>query len=534
MGDVRIATVTAVVALALLAVGAMGVVGGVGTGAAAASVGGVQTTTNGTATGSVAGTVTDESGAAVANATVTVGTASTTTNATGGYALSVPTGTDQLTVSVAGQRVANRSVNVTENETTVVDVTVAVTATVEGTVTDAGGDPISSVSVDLRQPGGFEDTAGFPDEYVARTQPGADGGYALAVEPGEYDLGAGSLSYELTVTSVSLAPGETVTRNLTLERADGGITGTVTDEQGTPVENATVATLDGTASVTTGADGTFDQTLPEGTYSVLIDADGYRPENRTVDVLAGRTTAFDVALTSRNGSQSPLGVEIVGTSGPVAPGETLTVDANLTNGGNESISRTVTLTVDGSTADDTFVSVPGGGDRAVTLLWTANSDASGSYTAIVQAGEATASTVLTVDPSLNGTDDGSTGTDDGSTGTDDGDSGDGGLSFGPDDDSDSGSLEGIGGDGGSFDGFDTNGSDSPAFEFENETGGSDFGFETGTDEPVFEFGIESTTAGFDFGGETDEPLFEFGTGEERTDFGFGGDADAPTFDFSTD
>ena len=538
MGEIRIAVVVAVVTLGLAAVGTVGAVDGsvaIGVDAADASLGAVQTnitdgtnttnttdTTDANATGTVAGTVTDGGGSAVADATVTVGSATTATDATGGYAVTVPTGVYTLTVSVAGEQVATQSVNVTANETTVADVSVAVTTTISGTVTDSDGQPVSSVIVDLRQPGGFEDTAGFPDEYVARTQPAANGSYQLSVGPGDYDIGAGSVEYGLEVANVSLSPGETLTRNFTLDRADGGITGTVTGESGAPVQNATVTTLNDTASATSNADGGFTLTLAEGTYSVVVDADGYQPTTSDVSVQAGQTTAIDFSLTTRDAT-SPLDVAISGTSSPVAPGDTLAVDAALTNRRDVTVSQTVSLVVDGTTVDDTFVSVAAGASRSVTLVWTSSSDASGSYTAVVRSGDAAASTAIAVDPSLNdsngsGTDGGDTGDGTGENETGDSDplfgtgddSTDSGPMFGTDNTSSGDLFGGIGNDTSQpFGGFNTSSPGGTTFEFGTETGGTDFEFKTGSDAPAFEFGTETGGTDFEFGTDSDTPTFDF-------------------------
>ncbi len=546
-------TVVAVVALGIVAVGAAGTAGAVGgptVDGDRAAIGGVQTNETNTTGGTVAGTVTDGDGSPVANATVTVGETATTTNATGGYAVELAEGSYALAVSVDGEQVATRSVNVTAGETTVVDVSVTVTATVRGTVTDVDGEPISSVSVDLREPGGFEDTAGFPDEYVARTQPAADGSYELAVEAGEYVLGAGSVEYALSVTNVSLSPGETLTRNLTLERADGGITGTVTDQAGTPIANATVGTLNGTASTTTGADGTFDLTLAAGEYTVVADADGYRETTHPVIVQSGVTVAFDPTLTAVNESQSPLTIAIDGTSGPVAPGDTLAVDASVTNVDSESVGRTVTLDVAGEAVDDTYLSVPGGETQSVTLLWTTSADDEGSYTATVRSEDATASTLVSVDPSLNGTDgdtgdenttDGSTGTDDGSDGTDTDDGTDPNFDTGEESalGFDTGGAEDVSPD---FDTGDGSGDSGLNFDTGDDSGDSGLNFDTGDDSGDsglnFDTGDDSGDSGLNFDtGEGSDGALNFDTGggsDTGLDFATGGDSGAMTFDFGTE
>ncbi|MFP8958316.1 S8 family serine peptidase [Natrialbaceae archaeon A-CW3] len=70
--------------------------------------------------------------------------------------------------------------------------------------------------------------------------------------------------------------------------ADSGVTGTVTDSDGSPIEDATV-TLDG-FPVETDADGEFQVRTVAGTYELTADAFGYTPDTVNVDVDDGFTT----------------------------------------------------------------------------------------------------------------------------------------------------------------------------------------------------------------------------------------------------
>jgi hypothetical protein len=74
----------------------------------------------------------------------------------------------------------------------------------------------------------------------------------------------------------------------------GTISGTVTDENGDPVEGATV--LAGGTEVTTASDGTYELEVETGTYDLRVSADGYQEASTQVQVEAEATTTQDVEL----------------------------------------------------------------------------------------------------------------------------------------------------------------------------------------------------------------------------------------------
>lgn len=97
----------------------------------------------------------------------------------------------------------------------------------------------------------------------------------------------------------------------------GTLTGTVTSD-GAPAAGATVD-VSGPVSrqSTTGADGTYRLALlPEGSYRTTVTKYGFRTATGTVEVKAGDTTRFDIALEA-----APTGTisgTVVGSQGPIA------------------------------------------------------------------------------------------------------------------------------------------------------------------------------------------------------------------------
>ncbi|HZB47669.1 MAG TPA: carboxypeptidase regulatory-like domain-containing protein, partial [Mycobacteriales bacterium] len=96
----------------------------------------------------------------------------------------------------------------------------------------------------------------------------------------------------------------------------GTLRGTVTSG-GNPLAGARV-TIDGPVDRTanTGADGTFQFTLPTGSYTVSVSAFGYEAATATVSVTEGETTTQDFALTAA--PSGTLSGTVTSAAGPVA------------------------------------------------------------------------------------------------------------------------------------------------------------------------------------------------------------------------
>ncbi len=62
------------------------------------------------------------------------------------------------------------------------------------------------------------------------------------------------------------------------------IKGKITDNDGQPIPFATVYIKELTKGSTANPDGNFDLKIPEGQYSIMISALGYKPENRRIEV----------------------------------------------------------------------------------------------------------------------------------------------------------------------------------------------------------------------------------------------------------
>jgi len=98
----------------------------------------------------------------------------------------------------------------------------------------------------------------------------------------------------------------------------GTLNGTVTNANGgAPISGAQVnVTGPVNRSSTTGASGTYQFTLPIGTYSITVSAFGFGNGAATVDVTEGQTTTQDFALTPA--PSGTLSGTVSSASGPVA------------------------------------------------------------------------------------------------------------------------------------------------------------------------------------------------------------------------
>jgi len=136
--------------------------------------------------------------------------------------------------------------------------------------------------------------------------------------------------------------------------ATGTIAGTVTDaDTGEALDNATVAGVNATTGFVdvafTDDSGSYDLTLPAGSYNVTVFRPEYQPALETdVQVFDDTTTTLDVGL-------DPLPPEylvgVTDVTDPVGAGEELRVTAQVVNAGGDAGEQDVELLVDGELED---------------------------------------------------------------------------------------------------------------------------------------------------------------------------------------
>jgi choice-of-anchor B domain-containing protein len=157
--------------------------------------------------------------------------------------------------------------------------------TIEGKITDAATtSPVANATVEIASMG------------ISVSSDGS-GDYRINVDPGTYDVTADAYGYETgTASGVAVTTGVTTVRNIALTRVPSGdLVGTVT-AGGSPIANADVVVNGTPLSQSTLGDGTYGFIVPEGAYSVSVDAFGFAPDVRATTIVADATTTEDFDL----------------------------------------------------------------------------------------------------------------------------------------------------------------------------------------------------------------------------------------------
>ena len=281
--------------------------------------------TNGTLQGTVAANAT---GAPVVGAGVvaTSGTGSlgATTNASGGYRLSLPVGSYGVLVTAPGFAPSGTDVTVTSGNVTVLDFLLFANATaayfpVSGLVVDAHGLPLAGAVV----------SAGTSTSAVTS----ANGSFSLAVPNGTYSLtivcsGYQSSSWNVTVSGSAVNEG--AIRLLSAAQAQGNphftLQGYVYDSAtGALVPSARVFVSNGSATqaVPVTSHGIWSVSLPNGSYTFLATASGYGSDQVQVRI-AGAPSGpvalqLDPSNVSTSSTASTPGTEVPPMIGALLP-----------------------------------------------------------------------------------------------------------------------------------------------------------------------------------------------------------------------
>jgi hypothetical protein len=209
------------------------------------------------------GTVTNSSsGAPIPGATVVAsGGPSTTTNASGAYALNLANGTYSLTASAPGFQSATATVSVTGSAGTQ-DLSLGpnVPLTLSGTVSASNtGSVLEGAYVEL--------------STGASVNTNFDGSYSFTVPSGAYTLTVTAKGYHSQVANVNVIDASVV-QNFSLGPYLYWLNGTVLSPQNLPVAGANVS-VSASEWQMTNASGNYAFLLPNGTYVVTIHAPAF-------------------------------------------------------------------------------------------------------------------------------------------------------------------------------------------------------------------------------------------------------------------
>ncbi len=262
----------------------------------------------------ITGQVRTSNGMGIANVTVSDGTRTATTDATGNYTLSgVPAGSYTLTPALSGYTFipATRSVTVSAN--------------VSGQDFTATGQQIPTYSVSGQVTHNGTALAGVTVSDGTRTATtDATGNYTLTSVPaGSYTLTPALIGYTFTPATRSVTVSANVSGQdftATAEQATTySVSGRITTSNGTGLAGVTVST--GTRGATTDTTGAYRITgLPAGNYRLTASLSGYSfsPSSRSVNVAASvsgqdfvatrmtASEAFDITVSLYN---NPVGAQ---------------------------------------------------------------------------------------------------------------------------------------------------------------------------------------------------------------------------------
>ena len=169
------------------------------------------------------------------------------------------------------------------------------TGSLHGTITDADSVPLYGVSISL-----------VGDEFTYSSRTVKDGTYEVTGVPaGTYDIvverdGYGSVTLPHSVISAGHSYEWSIALNPTGSSGTGGLSGTVTDTDGTPLYDASVS-LNGEKFGyynMTGKDGTYEVSgVAAGTYNLLVEKEGYDSAKRPdFTIVEGRSYEWNIAL----------------------------------------------------------------------------------------------------------------------------------------------------------------------------------------------------------------------------------------------
>ncbi|MDZ7689383.1 MAG: carboxypeptidase regulatory-like domain-containing protein [Halobacteriales archaeon] len=287
------------------------------------------------------------------------------------------------------------------------------TGSVEGTVYTEGGHEIPDAEVRL--------VDAVSDTVERTTASDSDGGYSFtSVETGTYRVEAEFKGGEGESDNVTVETGETQSRDVELR----------------PQEDFFSVSVDGTNSpVTEGEDARVDITVTNageesGSQAVFLEIPGIGEDARPVNLDGGSSIPVSLGIPTDIGDAgeytaevrtnddteevefvveergTDMEVSISDTNSPVTEGETLTVEARVSNPSGVPGRGTLTAEVDGLGSDRASFSLEGGEVETKSFEIPTESGDAGEYTVTVSVGGASDSVDVTVEEDAEAGEDG--------------------------------------------------------------------------------------------------------------------------------
>ncbi|OPL19779.1 MAG: hypothetical protein AVO35_02045 [Candidatus Aegiribacteria sp. MLS_C] len=160
---------------------------------------------------------------------------------------------------------------------------------------------VSGLVTDIESGEALQATVSFPGTAIESVVSDAETGfYSVELPEGSIPVSVLADGYKAASATVVLEAGQDVVVDFQLEPVAGlgSIAGTVTEfENGDPLlATLTVEVDDTTYTFQSTQDGVFQFLVPEGTWTVKAEAEGYRPSTDVVFVMADETSRVDFIL----------------------------------------------------------------------------------------------------------------------------------------------------------------------------------------------------------------------------------------------
>lgn len=272
------------------------------------------------------GKVTNQKGDVIKGAAVAAQDASqkqytATTDANGAFSLDqLPAGTMSVTITADGYKnLTRKSVTLKAGKTTKLSLKLtAATGTLQGKLVELGtSQPVAGAAVAV---------AGT----TVQVQSTAEGSFTIEnIADGTITINITANGYKPMTHKLRIHGGHTASHTFKLTSTMGVLAGTVTDKSDKPLAAATITVSGGGLTFTgkSSTDGSFSlPKIPEGTYDVLVTANGFKAvEHKAVKIHGSRThklkvrmapdTATLVGKVTNAGGQAIAGAKITLTAG---------------------------------------------------------------------------------------------------------------------------------------------------------------------------------------------------------------------------
>ncbi|WP_175480091.1 carboxypeptidase regulatory-like domain-containing protein [Natrinema salaciae] len=157
------------------------------------------------------------------------------------------------------------------------------TGRLSGRVTDEAGNPIMDATITVNGTGG-------------KTTPSSDGYYRLKLPEGTYEVTISADGFQRETATVTVTSSDWARLDVTLSVPTTAVFGTVRNETGTPIENATVAIRSVGAETVTRSDGAYELVVPRERHTLEVSAAGYDSQRVVIETENRRSLERNVTL----------------------------------------------------------------------------------------------------------------------------------------------------------------------------------------------------------------------------------------------